>query len=156
MPKIKPYTRSPDQSKGKKGTSRKGVTSKQLKLSVSASAHDKSKYCSMSDLRNESDVEQSFIRPLLEELGFNAAYIETKSTIPEKNIGKKSKARPYRPDFICYADKANTHPVLIIDAKNPNSYAEDGVHDAQLYTAVLRRGLKAPKPEQFCMGSNGV
>ena len=30
-----------------------------------------------------------------------------------------------------------------------------GATDAQLYASVLRRSLAAPKPEQFCIGSNG-
>ena len=121
-----------------------------------AAKADKNKYCNLNALRNESDVEQSFLRPLLEEMGYTADFIATKSTLPEKNIGKRSKPRPYRPDFICYADKHHQQPVLIIDAKNPKGDVEDGISDAQLYAAVVRRTLKAPKPDQFCIGSNGL
>ena len=116
----------------------------------------KNMYCALADLNNESDVEQSFLRPLLEDLGYTAAHIATKATLPEKNIGKASKRRPYRPDFVCFADSRQRQPVLVIDAKNPNEQAEDGLADAQLYAAVLRRGLTAPKPDQYCIGSNGT
>ncbi|HEV2357847.1 MAG TPA: N-6 DNA methylase, partial [bacterium] len=116
---------------------------------------NQSKFCSLSVLHNESDVEQSFLRPLLEELGYSADYIKTKATIPQKNIGKGSKPRPYRPDFICYADKKHRQPVLVIDAKHPNETADEGLGDAQLYAAILRRGVAAPKPDQYCLGSNG-
>lgn len=119
-------------------------------------AASKNKYCNLGALRNESDVEQSFLRPLLEEMGYTADFIATKATLPEKNIGKRSKPRPYRPDFICYADKLHRQPVLIIDAKNPKGNVEDGISDAQLYAAVMRRSLKGQKPDQYCIGSNGL
>jgi len=113
------------------------------------------KYCKIRNLRNESDVEQSLIRPLLEDLDYTEDYVETKATIKEDNIGKKKRKRPYRPDFICYLDKAHTKPVLVVDAKNPSEDAEDGVADAQLYSAVIRKNLSKPKPEQYGIGSNG-
>jgi type I restriction enzyme M protein len=116
---------------------------------------NKNKYCDLNVLRNESDVEHWFILPLLADLGYGAEYVATKATISEKNIGKRSKPRPYRPDFICYADKQHKQPVLIIDAKHPKGNVEDGIVDAQLYAAVLRRGLTGIKPDQYCMGSNG-
>jgi type I restriction enzyme M protein len=117
---------------------------------------NQNKFCKLSNLRNESDVEQSFLRPLLEELGYTEDYIETKATIPEKNIGKKRKPKLYRPDFICYGDKQHYQPLLVIDAKHPSQRGEDGLADAQLYVAVIRRSLKLPKPDQYCIGSNGI
>jgi type I restriction enzyme M protein len=44
---------------------------------------------------------------------------------------------------------------LIVDAKSPEVDAEEGIDDAQLYAAVMRRSLPSPKIDQFCMGSNG-
>jgi len=115
------------------------------------------KFCRIGNLRNESDVEQFFLLPLLNELGYDQDYIETKATINEVSIGKGTKRKNYKPDYICYADKQHLKPVLIIDAKHPiTGQANEGIDDAQLYTAVLRRNLDAPKPEQYCIGSNGV
>jgi type I restriction enzyme M protein len=116
----------------------------------------RSKFCSLSTLHNESDVEQSFLRPLIEELGYSADYTETKATIAAKNVGKGTKPRPYRPDFVCYADKGHRKPVLVIDAKHPTVAAEQGLGDAQLYATILRRGLTTRKPDQYCIGSNGT
>ncbi len=114
------------------------------------------KYCKVRNLRNESDVEQNFLVPLLDELGYTEDYRESKETIPEKEIGKGKKKKGYRPDFICFADKAHLKPVLIIDAKHPMSKSpEEGVDDSQLYTSVIRRKLDDPKPIQYCMGTNG-
>jgi len=116
----------------------------------------RNKYCKIANLRNESDVEQFFILPLLKELGFTQDYIRTKTTIAEKKIGKGKKRKVYRPDYIGYIDKKQRKPVLIIDAKHPNESPESGVDDAQLYAFYLRKELDEPKPEQYCIGTNGL
>jgi len=116
-------------------------------------AHNK--YCKLSNLHNESDVEQNFLVHLLDDLGFTEDYRKTKVSIHAIKIGKGKKRREYAPDYVCYLDKIHIKPVLIIDAKSPNVNAEDGVEDAQLYASVMRRTLAEPKPDQFCMGSNG-
>ena len=114
------------------------------------------KFCKISSLNNESDVEQFFIIKLLEDLGFTSDYIKTKSTIPELKIKKGKNQTFYRPDYILYKDKKQEKPIIVIDAKSPNEHADEGVIDAQLYTSVLRRKLPEPKPEQLCIGTNGV
>ena len=116
---------------------------------------EKNKYCSFGNLHNESDVEQNFLIRLLDDLEFTEDYRKTKASIKTERIGKGKNQRDYRPDYICFLDKAHTKPVLIIDAKSPQVDAEEGVLDAQLYTSIMRRGLKGNKPDQFCIGSNG-
>ena len=116
----------------------------------------KNKFCKLKNLKNESDVEQSLLRALMEELGFTADYLETKTTVKEVNIGKRKRKRLYRPDFIGYSDKNHSRPVLVVDAKSPIEDPEDGVADAQLYASVIRRSLTKPKPDQYCIGSNGI
>jgi type I restriction enzyme M protein len=116
----------------------------------------KNKYCKAANLKNESDVEQFFIIPLLRELGYTDDYVRTKATIQEESMGKGRKRRTYSPDYICYSDRRKLRPVLVIDAKSPKESAEGGVEDAQLYTSYIRRGLDEPRPEQYCVGSNGV
>jgi len=115
----------------------------------------KIKFCKFKNLRNESDVEQNFLVPLLEDLGYTEDYRSSKETTQEVVVGKGKRRRAYRPDFICYSDKRHLRPVLVIDAKHPVKSAEEGVDDAQLYTSVIRRKLDDPKPVQFCIGSNG-
>lgn len=113
------------------------------------------KYCSRSSLRNESDVEQFFIAPLLAELGYGPDYLETKTTIHEVTLGKGKKKKSYIPDYLGYTVRHRVKPVLIVDAKHPDESAESGVTDAQLYASVIRRKMAAPKPEQYCIGTNG-
>lgn len=114
------------------------------------------KYCKAKNLRNEDEVEQNFLTPLLNELGYSQDYRETKETISEVSVGKGKKKKGYRPDYVCYSDKAHLRPVLIIDAKHPSKAPEEGVNDAQLYTSVIRRKLDEPKPTQYCIGTNGI
>jgi type I restriction enzyme M protein len=113
------------------------------------------KYCALSALRNESDVEQFFILPLLADLGYSPDYIETKASIREVTVGKGKKKKSYVPDYLVYTARSKVKPVLIVDAKHPNESAEVGVNDAQLYASVIRRKMTPPKPEQYCLGING-
>jgi type I site-specific restriction endonuclease len=115
----------------------------------------KNKYCSFSSLRNESDVEQFLVTPLLADLGVGPDYLETKATIPDASVGKGKKKKSYAPDYVAYTARNRIKPVLIIDAKHPNERAEDGVKDAQLYASVIRRRMAEPKREQYCIGVNG-
>lgn len=115
----------------------------------------KNKYCELGELANESDVEQFFVVPLLRDLGYGPEHLRTKSTISPVNIGKGNKKRPYVPDYLAYVNRSKDKPVLIIDAKHPKELAEFGALDAQLYASVIRRQIKPPKPEQYCVGVNG-
>ena len=118
-------------------------------------ADNPNKYCSLSALRNESDVEQFFVAPLLAELGYNGNYVHTKETVATKQIGKGKRRRSYIPDYVAYLTVTQSKPVLVIDAKDPDKSAEEGVDDAQLYASVIRRSLASPKPDQYCIGVNG-
>ncbi len=113
------------------------------------------KYCDLASLKNESDVEQFFVLPLLSDLGYTSDYLETKTNIQKEMIGKGKKRKQYFPDYLAYSLKGKQKPVLIIDAKHPNEAAEDGVEDSQLYASVIRRHMTPPKPEQYCIGTNG-
>lgn len=114
------------------------------------------KFCKLANLRNESDVEQFFVIRLLNDLGYEDERIETKTTIHEEAIGKGRRKKSYKPDYIVYLDKERKKPSLIIDAKHPNEDAEEGIADSQLYASVLRRKLSEPKPQQYCVGTNGL
>ena len=113
------------------------------------------KYCSLSALRNESDVEQFFVLPLLADLGYGPDYLETKAAIQPAMVGKGRKRKQYFPDYVAYVSKAKEKPVVVIDAKHPDQSAEEGVDDAQLYASVMRRHLSHPRPDQYCIGVNG-
>lgn len=113
------------------------------------------KYCDLASLKNESDVEQFFVLPLLIDLGYTSDYLETKANIQKETVGKGKKRKQYFPDYLAYALKGKERPVLIIDAKHPNEAAGDGVEDSQLYASVIRRHMIIPKPDQYCIGVNG-
>jgi len=116
----------------------------------------KNMFCNKEDLTNESSVEQFFVIRLLRDLGYEDAFIKPKKTIKAYKIDKGNKKKDYAPDYILYIDKAQNKPVILIDAKKPDVSAEQGVSDAQLYASILRRKLKSPKPEQYCIGTNGL
>src|SRR3989344_5569184 len=116
----------------------------------------RNKFCTIDSLRNESDVEQFFLIHLLHELGFSDEYIETKTNIREFSVGKGLTKKNYKPDYICFLDKAHKKPVIVIDAKRPTEGADEGTLDAQLYTSIIRRKLSSPKPNQYCVGTNGL
>lgn len=115
----------------------------------------KNKFCKKEVLRNESDVEQFFLIRLINDIGYDDKNIITKAKLKEYKIGKGKKKKSYIPDYVVCLDTKGNKPVLVIDAKHPDQNSLDGVEDAQLYTSILRRGLKKPKPEQYCIGSNG-
>jgi len=127
-----------------------------LSLNHFLNPNAKNKFCKLKNLRNESDVEQFFVIRLLKDLGYTDDLIATKRTIPEVAIGKGRKRKNYKPDYVVYLDKKHKKPVLLIDAKSPSKIAEEGLSDAQLYASILRRKLDVPKPEQYCIGTNGV
>jgi len=114
------------------------------------------KFCNYSELHNESDVEQFFVIKLINELGFSQKLIKTKATINQKKVGKGKKRKSYSPDYILFLDTSHKKPVIIIDAKAPTEDVTEGVDDAQLYASIIRRQIKKPKPEQFCIGINGA
>ena len=113
------------------------------------------KFCEYRTLRNESDVEQFLVQPLLSFLGYTPSYLKTKTVLPRETIGKGSNRKAYVPDYLGYTTKRLDKPVIVVDAKHPNEPADQGVLDAQLYASVLRRRIKEPKPDQFCIGCNG-
>ena len=95
------------------------------------------KFCSLRNLKNESDVEQFFLMPLLADLGYTSDYVQTKAGIAKGFIGKGKRRKEYFPDYIVHTVQSKDKPVLIIDAKNPDEPTSDGVDDAQLYASVL-------------------
>ena len=67
------------------------------------------KFCKLHNLRNESDVEQFFVTPLLADLGFGPDYLETKATIPDATVGKGKKKKTYAPDYLAYTARNRTN-----------------------------------------------
>src|SRR5208283_451156 len=96
-------------------------------------------YCNLSDLRNESDVEQKLIWPMLTTphptgLGYSQAEIFTKANIASLTIDKGNYAKVYRPDYILLIAGL---PLVVIEAKKPGEDILEALREARLYCAEL-------------------
>ena len=109
------------------------------------------------DLRNESDVEQKFIMPMLLKehpygLSIPSKNIKTKKSIPSSRIGKGSDKKHYIPDYIV---TSKAYPVFVIEAKSPNEELNEGWREARLYAHELNAKYNEINPVKFVMATNG-
>lgn len=91
------------------------------------------------DIKNESDVEQKLIYPLLIEeepfgLGYKATDIRTKANLRKIKIEKGSKSKLYFPD---YAIIINGLPLVIIEAKTPGEDLHEALREARNYAMEI-------------------
>lgn len=94
---------------------------------------------SIENLTSESDVEQKFIVPLLtmsapDGLGYSAADFKTKTDLRKLSIDKGRTGKLYFPDYAIVLDSL---PLLIIEAKTPNSDLQEAFREARLYATEL-------------------
>jgi len=113
----------------------------------------------LADLRNESDVEQKLIYPLLvgaEPLGFGILQNEilTKQNIRRLMIGKGNERKSYFPDYLILISGI---PLAVIEAKEPNEDIEEAFREARLYAnevnAIFRTGTN---PLTKVVATNGT
>lgn len=109
-------------------------------------------FCNYASLRNESDVEQFFLMPLILSLGFSENEICTKPTLDTIEIGKGKNRKKHIPDYLI---KLSNLPVLIAEAKNPTEAVEEGIRDGQDYGAILNRKFIGRNPVKYVIASNG-
>lgn len=120
--------------------------------------HDLHIELKISDLKNESDVEQKLIYPLLsglppEGMGYSPAAILTKSTLRIETIEKGGKRRSYVPDYILVVAGL---PYAIVEAKTPAEDLTEAAREAHLYAnEVNLRYPTSVNPCKFCIVSNG-
>lgn len=108
-------------------------------------------------LKNESDVEQKLIIPLLtasEWLDVPAEAIHTKNYLPPANIGKGRKREiGYYPDYSIWF---YGFPIAIVEAKSPNEDTEEGFREAQLYAHEINKAYPSGvSPVQIVACING-
>ena len=113
----------------------------------------KNKYCELTDLRNESDVEQFFVINLIKDLGFKNEDVYTKKVLPAIEFGKGSKKQSYIPDYQLNDGKT---PLMIIEAKSPDVKLENFVYEAQEYAGYINRSFIGSNPIKYCITTNGV
>lgn len=113
----------------------------------------------LSALKNESDVEQKLIYPLLvaeEPFGFGIAHSEilTKKNIRRLTIGKGKDRKSYFPDYLV---QISGIPLVVIEAKEPNEDLEEAFREARLYAAevnaIYRPGIN---PLTKVVATNGA
>jgi len=93
----------------------------------------------LSELRNESDVEQKFIFPLLVAempygLQIPSEYIVTKQNVRRLIIDKGRAQKSYFPDYLVV--KASL-PLLVIEAKERNENLAEAFREARLYAGEM-------------------
>jgi len=110
-------------------------------------------FCELSDLRNESDVEQFFIIRLLSCLGYEDYTIKTKKSISELVISRGSKKENYKPDYVCFINKK---PRLVIDAKDPKENVDNYVYQGAGYALGLNQRSGKVNPVRFFALCNGT
>lgn len=96
-------------------------------------------FCKLSDLKTESDVEQKFISPLLQNrppvgLGFSTSDFHTKPNIKKILIDKGEREKLYYPDYVVVL---NGLPLMVIEAKNINEDLHDAYREARLYSSEI-------------------
>lgn len=107
-------------------------------------------FCDFDDLGNESDVEQSFARRLLEALGYPDRAIRTKATLESLSVGRTA-GDFHRPDF---ALKVAGHIRWILEAKHPDERIEDHVEQARDYCNTINRAYSQASPVKYFVVTN--
>lgn len=99
----------------------------------------KNDYCDMRALRNEADVEQNFVRRLLEDLGYSDAEILPKNSLDALSIGgmRGQRQRQYKPDF---GMRAGRKVRWIVEAKAPGESLDDHQWQPRAYCVFLNGG----------------
>ena len=96
----------------------------------------RNRFCDFRDLRNESDVEQSFVRRLLQDaLRYQDREIRTKATLESLSGGRMS-GDLHKPDF---ALKVAGHIRWILEAKHPDKNLADHIDQAREYCYAINR-----------------
>ena len=111
-------------------------------------------FCKTDHLKNEADVEQVFLRRLLENLGFKDGEIRPKDALSKLVVGgmRGEKFERYRPDF---ALKINQKIVAIVEAKAPNENLKNHFWQPAAYTRLINGEYRGSNPVRYFILSNG-
>ncbi len=114
----------------------------------------KNDYCDMRTLRNEADVEQNFVRRVLEDLGYSDSEILPKNTLDALSIGglRGHRQRLYRPDF---GLRASRKVRWIVEAKAPGESLDDHEWQPRAYCVHLN-GTRGVKTVKYHLLTNGA
>ncbi len=110
-------------------------------------------FCKLEDLRNEADVEQNFVRRLLEDLGYSDKAIRPKESLEALSVGTLSSTKLHRPDF---ALKVAGHIRWILEAKAPNEPLDKHFRQANGYCEAINASYVKAQPVVYFVLSNGA
>ncbi len=113
----------------------------------------KNLFCEKELLMNESDVENLFVRRLLELLEYEDRLIKTKKSLRDSVIGEGSKKRNYRPDYVCNFENK---PKIVIEAKSPKENIDNYTYQVSGYALNLNKEFKGENPVRFTILTNGL
>jgi type I restriction enzyme M protein len=110
------------------------------------------KFCRLDDLKNEADVEQSFLRRLLESLGYSDSQIRPKESLTVLTVGgMRGQSANYRPDF---ALKLALHVRWIVEAKAPDEDLGKHIWQPRGYCTLLNGEYRNDNPVRYFLLSN--
>jgi GTPase SAR1 family protein len=107
-------------------------------------------------LLTESDVEQKFLYPLLNQiLGYFPEEIKTKTYLAPTDIDKGAgKKVGYYPDYVAYLSGL---PIVVIEAKDKSINVDAGFREASLYAHELNKRFPPElNPISYVVASNGL
>lgn len=110
-------------------------------------------FCDHSDLRNEADVEQNFVRRLIETLGYSDKVIRPKEALEALSIGDVGDAKWHRPDF---AMKAAGHIRWVFEVKSPGEPLDKHIKQASGYCEAINNSYSGAGPVRLFVLSNGM
>lgn len=115
----------------------------------------KSIFGDLKDLHNESDVEQLFVRRLLDVLDYPDSAVRSKASLSSLVVGglRGVKYQNYKPDF---ALKSGSEFFCIIEAKHPNEKLNDHFWQPAAYCRLLNGNYKGSNPTKYFVLTNGV
>jgi len=121
-------------------------------VTLNQSKSSKNKFCKLTTLKNESDVEQFFVIRLLKDLDYTDSQIRTKEKLDEIVVARGSNKENYRPDYVLLV---NGKPRVVIDAKNPKEKIRKFLYQVTGYALGLNQRYEGENPVLYCMLTNG-
>jgi len=115
----------------------------------------KNKYCRYRDLHNEADVEQSFVRRLLHDLGYSDEQIRPKDSLDRLTVGgmRGLPQSRYRPDFALRVDRKVR---WIVEAKEPGADLDAHAWQPRAYAILLNGDQPSERPVRHYLLTNGA
>jgi type I restriction enzyme M protein len=113
------------------------------------------KYCSFDTLRNEADVEQNFVRRMLEDLGYSDREIRLKDSLSALTVGGMRGRRQalYRPDF---ALLVNGGVRCLVEVKEPGANLDDHEWQVRAYAILLNGEASDDRPVRYYVLTNAT